>query len=234
MNARTWTMAALLVLALPAAALGGPAARDGGKVHYLALGDSYTIGESVAEDMRWPVQLAARLRADGRDIDAPELVARTGWTTGELAAAIRGRTLRPRYELVSLLIGVNNQYRGLPIDAYRSEFRALLGVAVAHAGGHAGRVLVVSIPDWGVTPFAEGRDRAAIGRDIDAFNAVAKAEAAHRGARWVEITDLSRDAARDSALVASDGLHPSAAMYRSWLPRLLPAARAALDGERSR
>lgn len=227
--ARAFASSAALTMLLAGAILDAHGAgQKGGVVRYLALGDSYTIGESVPEDARWPVQLAAKLREGGCDIAVPEIVARTGWTTGELSAALRGRKLAPRYELVSLLIGVNNQYRGLPISAYRSELRALLKSAVEFAGGQPGRVLVVSIPDWGVMPYAEGRDRAAIAREIDAFNAVAREEAARRRARWVEITSMSREAAADSSLVASDGLHPSARMYERWLERLLPAARDAL------
>ena len=197
-------------------------------MHFLALGDSYTIGESVSPASRWPELLAAGLRGKGRDVAAPQIVARTGWTTGELAGAIAGTKLRPRYELVSLLIGVNNQYRGLGLEEFRGELRALLAVAVKHAGGKPGRVLVISIPDWGVTPFAAGRDRAGISAAIDSFNDVNHAEAERIGARWVDITDLSRAAAHEPALVAQDGLHPSAEMYRRWVERILPAAEAAL------
>jgi len=199
-------------------------------MHYLALGDSYTIGESVAASERWPVVLAARLRGRGREVAEPDVVARTGWTTGELAAALAATTLRERYDLVTLLIGVNNQFRGLGLGEFRTQLRALLAFAVKRAGGDPGRVVVVSIPDWGVTPFAEGRDRAAIGREIDAFNDVNRAEAARAGARWVDVTGISRAAAHDPSLVAPDGLHPSAAMYRRWLERIAPAADSALGG----
>jgi hypothetical protein len=139
---------------------------------FLALGDSYTIGEGVAAAERWPVQLAARLRGRAVDVADPEIVATTGWTTDELAAGIEEADPSGPYDLVSLLIGVNNQYRGLPVDGYREQFRDLLGVAIAFAHGDPSHVIVLSIPDWGVTPFAEGRDRAEIAKLIDAFNDV--------------------------------------------------------------
>jgi lysophospholipase L1-like esterase len=137
--------------------------------------------------------------------------------------------LTPPYALVTLLIGVNNQYRGLAVDAYRVEFRALLRRAVGLAGARAARVVVVSIPDWGVTPFAarEGRDATAIARAIDAFNAVACAETGAAGVRWVDVTAISRAPDARGELVA-DGLHPSAAQYARWAEAILPGARAAL------
>ncbi|GAP65231.1 hypothetical protein MBSD_n0520 [Mizugakiibacter sediminis] len=196
----------------------------------LALGDSYTIGEGVEPVGRWPMQLAARLRAEGFAVADPEIVATTGWTTDELAAAMDAAAFAPPYALVTLLIGVNNQYRGRDLDAYRGEFRALLARAIALAGGDARRALVVSIPDWGVTPFAraQGRDAAAIAAAIDAFNAVNRAEAATQGAVWLDVTDLSRDRGDSAAMLAADGLHPSAAQYARWVERILPAARRAL------
>lgn len=198
---------------------------------FLALGDSYTIGEGVDPAGCWPVQLAARLRALGIDMAEPRIIATTGWTTDELSAAMDAATFAPPYALVTLLAGVNNQYRGRSLDAYRDEFRALLRRAVALAGESAARVVVVSIPDWGVTPFAarEGRDRAAIAQAIDSFNAAAHAEAAVAGAHWADVTSISRTDAARSELVA-DGLHPSAAQYARWVAAILPAAREALRG----
>ena len=190
---------------------------------YLALGDSYTIGESVPESGRWPVQLAHRLPAA-----APHIIARTGWTTDELDAAITKEDPKGTFDLVTLLIGVNNQYRGRSIDEYRVQFRDLLQRAIRFAGGHAKRVVVVSIPDWGVTPYAQGRDRAQIARDIDAFNAVSLEETRRAGARYADVTPISRRAASDGSLVAGDGLHPSAKMYGEWVSVVLPEARAAL------
>lgn len=197
-----------------------PAASAADRPRVLALGDSYTIGEGVAEADRWPNVVAARL-----GLAAPEVVAVTGWTTDELAAGIDAAGPRGPFDLVTLLIGVNNQYRGRDLRAYRTEVAALLDRAVAFAGGEGGRVVAVSIPDWGVTPFAEGRDRAEVASEIDAFNAAFRAEAEARGARWVDITPLSRTQGR---LVGPDGLHPTAAAYAAWADRIEPAARAAL------
>ena len=189
---------------------------------YLALGDSYTIGESVDESLRWPVQLAARLRARGIALEDPRIVARTGWTTGELSDAIDAQSLAPRYGLVSLLIGVNNQYRGRELANYREEFGALLERAIGFAGGNAGRVVVVSIPDWGVTPFARGRDGARIARELDAFNAAAREIAGKRGVAFVDITGISRDPGAKAQMLADDGLHPSAAQYALWAEAVEP------------
>jgi len=201
-----------------------------GPARYLALGDSYTIGEGVPAHERWPVRLVARLREQGLAIAEPQIIARTGWTTEELASAIDQAAIGGAFELVSLLIGVNNQYRGRASAEYRAEFRALLRRAIGFAGGRPGRVLVLSIPDWGVTPFANGRDRTLIAAEIDAFNAINRAEAAAAGAGYVDVTPVSRRAAGDRALVAADQLHPSGLMYAAWVELALPAARAALSG----
>ena len=199
-----------------------------GARRFLALGDSYTIGESVAPADRWPVQLAGMLRAESFDIATPEIIARTGWTTSDLARAIRSEKPEGPYALVSLLIGVNDQFRGGSQEDYRIEFRELLAAAIALAGGEPGRVLVLSIPDWGVTPYAAGRSAASIAREIDAFNAINREEAAARDVAYIDVTPISRGAARDRSLIAADGLHPSASMYRAWSGLALPAARAAL------
>ena len=195
---------------------------------YLALGDSYTIGEAVAVDGRWPHQLAAALRAQGIALGDPQTIATTGWTTDELSAAMDAFAFEPPYDLVSLLIGVNNQYRGRSADDYRSEFRGLLERAVALAGGRSERVLVLSIPDWGVTPFAHGsgRDVLQIAGELDVYNAIGQEEAGRRGAQFVDITGISR---LHPALLADDGLHPSAAQYALWTEAAVPAAVAMLS-----
>ena len=195
---------------------------------YLALGDSYTIGEGVDAGTSWPAQLATRLRVAGLALDEPEIIATTGWTTDELAAAIARRKLAASPALVSLQIGVNNQYRGRSVDEYRVQFAALLETAIGFAAQHARSVIVVSIPDWGVTPFAAAQlaDSERIGRDIDAFNAQARAITTAHGAHWVDITDLSRGIARE--LLAADGLHPSAEQYAIWVSRIEAPARVAL------
>src|SRR5216684_9187129 len=168
---------------------------------FLALGDSYTIGESVAVSERWPVELARQLRKNGIDIADPQIIAKTGWTTDELSSAIDAAKPTGPYALVTLLIGVNNQYRGRDAEQYRKEFVALLQRAIAFAGNDPKHVLVVSIPDWGVTPFAAGRDRAKIGAEIDHFNAINAEETKRAGARYADITPVSRHAATDPGLL---------------------------------
>jgi lysophospholipase L1-like esterase len=205
-----------------------PAALVGKRM--LALGDSYTIGEGVDPAERWPVQLVAALRARGEAFADPTIVARTGWTTDELSAAIDKARLEKPYDLVSLLIGVNNQYRGRDVEEYRGQFVTLLGRAVDFAGGTPGRVVVLSIPDWGVTPFAVKRDRGAIATAIDGFNAVNREESLRAGVRYVEITAASRRAKDEPLLIAGDGLHPSGTMYAEWVEATLPSAIAALAG----
>jgi lysophospholipase L1-like esterase len=198
---------------------------------FLALGDSYTIGEGVAPDERWPLQLVARLRAEGIGIGEPRIVATTGWTTDELSAAMETADFTPPYALVTLLIGVNDQYRGRGVDEYRAQFRDLLQRAIQLAGGIAAHVIVASIPDWGVTPFAarEGRDAAAVAREMDAFNAIASAEAAGAGAARIDVTAISRAPESRQELVG-DGLHPSGAQYARWVEAVLPVARVILTG----
>lgn len=191
-------------------------------VTFLALGDSYTIGESVSPGLRWPVQLASALEKQGVPVNDPVIVAQTGWTTDELAREINERDLRGSFDVVSLLIGVNNQYRGWEVGEYRTEFVELLLQAIAFTGGNPGRVLVLSIPDWGVTPFAEGRDRARIASEIDAFNEVNRNETERLGVRYLDVTGISREAAANPDLVAEDGLHPSGAMYARWVEAALP------------
>lgn len=192
---------------------------------YLALGDSYTIGEGVGESDRWPVQLVRALRARGAAVAEAEIIAKTGWTTDELDAGITGRAPKGPFGLVTVLIGVNNQYRGRSADEFRTQLRALLVRAKGFANGDAHRVIVVSIPDWGVTPFNTSRDPAQVAREIDTFNTINREEAARAGVYSVDITDLTRSAPRD---VVSDGLHPSAAMYAKWVERIAPVAQKAL------
>jgi len=196
-------------------------------LRHLALGDSYTIGEGVPEAGRWPVQLAQRLIAEGITLAPPRIVATTGWTTDELAAGMDEAQLAPPYDLVSLLIGVNNQYRSRSAEEYVAQFGQLLARAVTLAGERPGRVLVVSIPDWGVTRFARehGHDAAAIGAALDRFNALARAAAEAAGAAFIDITDLSRAHPEE---LADDGLHPDARQYARWVERIAPVARHAL------
>lgn len=189
-------------------------------IRYLALGDSYTIGESVPENERWSNQLAELI---GRDVEV-KIIARTGWTTSELWEGIQKETLTPPYDMVSLLIGVNNQYRGYDKEEYRQEFIFLLNKAIEYAGGDKNKVFVVSIPDWGVTPFARGRDAETIATEIDAFNQINKEESEKLSVAYVDVTPVSREAVNDADLIAPDGLHPSGKMYAEWAKLALPIA----------
>lgn len=183
---------------------------------YLALGDSYTIGEAVLYGENFPNQLVRLLRMEGYRFEDPVIIARTGWTTDELQAGIRQAGISGVYDMVNLLVGVNNQYRGRDIDEYASEFKALLLQAIDYAGGNRKRVMALSIPDWGCTPFAEGRDRKQISSDIDRFNSINERIAHEAGVHYINITPGTREAAIDHSLLAEDGLHPSAKEYAKW------------------
>jgi len=208
---------------------GSPPSEDDG-MDYLALGDSYTIGEGVAEDGRWPVQLARTLRAGGIELDDPRIIATTGWTTDELSQAMDAAEPLGTHDFVTLLIGVNNQYRERSEAEYRGDFHDLLKRAIALAGGRTDRVMVLSIPDWGVTPFAtaQGRDPAKIARELDAYNAIAEELSERLGVAFVDITGISRKRGAEKAMLVEDGLHPSAAMYELWMREALPVAERLL------
>jgi len=192
----------------------------------LSLGDSYTIGESVLEKERWPNQLRELLEREGFRCNPPEIIAKTGWTTDELLAALQQRTQKNSYDIVTLLIGVNNQYRGRDVESYRQELRKLIEFAIAKAAGNPKRVILLSIPDWGVTPFAKDRNRAKIAVEIDAYNRVKKEEAERAKVHFIDITDITRDIEGPKQnLLAEDGLHPSGHMYRQWVQKTLPIAK---------
>ncbi|WP_422361606.1 SGNH/GDSL hydrolase family protein [Reichenbachiella sp.] len=195
---------------------------------YLALGDSYTIGEAVAADERWPHILQGRLVGDGIKVELPKIIATTGWTTDELQAAIDKEKPAKNYDLVSLLIGVNNQYRGYPIDQYKKEFESLLQQAIAFAQDRADRTFVLSIPDYGVTPFAAEKDPPKIARELDEYNAIAKRICDKYEVAFVDITPGSRRAASEPTLVAEDGLHPSGKMYKEWVDAAYPVVKPML------
>ena len=202
---------------------------------WLALGDSYTIGEGVAAEARWPTRVAAALRAGGANLEPPCIVATTGWTTDELLAGMEAARVWPaheHFELVSLLIGVNDQYRGRDFADFSRGYAKCLERAVALARGHAAHVLCLSIPDWGATAYAEGRDRAAIAKDIDRYNGHEQERASAVGAHWCDVTDLSRKHGADPTFLAADGLHPGPAAYAEWAQAALAGASAALSGRR--
>ncbi|WP_198661812.1 SGNH/GDSL hydrolase family protein [Lewinella sp. IMCC34183] len=197
-----------------------PAGPPDTTISFLALGDSYTIGTSVSGTQRWPAQLAARLAADKRIAVEPlDIVARNGWRTDNLANALASSPPAEDYDLVSLLIGVNDQYQGFDVAGYRGRFENLLRNAIALAGGDSSRVFVVSIPDYAYTP--AGRRSAAISADIDAFNAAASAIAQRYEVPFYNITPISRRGNDDPELVAVDGLHPSGKQYGLWVDEVL-------------
>lgn len=197
--------------------------------NFLALGDSYTIGEAVAENERWPVQLVSQLRDAGIEIYDPRIIATTGWTTDELLGGIKQSKGLGEYDLVSLLIGVNNQYRGYPIDQQKEEFEVLLKKAIEFAGGDASRVFVVSIPDYGVTPFAINSNQERIAEQIDQYNSINKSISDLYQVQYFDITPISRLAADQPELIATDGLHPSGEMYKMWVELIFPWVKAHFD-----
>ena len=184
---------------------------------YLALGDSYTIGESVKTSERWSVQLVERLKNKGLQLSDPKIIATTGWRTDELKVAIEAdKDLLTSYDLVSLLIGVNNQYQGKSVESFAPEFEELLQMAIKLAGGDKNRVFVVSIPDYGKTPFGAAKEEQ-IERELNAYNKISEKIAQKYGVPFFNITPISRKAKQDIELVAKDQLHPSGKMYTEWV-----------------
>jgi len=187
---------------------------------YLALGDSYTIGQSVTEPERFPKQTVSLLRSQGIKINDPKIIATTGWTTKNLIDAINTTTLQNNYDVVSLLIGVNNQYQGRSIDEYKTEFTILLNRVIQYAGSKSTHIFVLSIPDYSVTPFASGSDKAKIAAEIGQFNLANKTISFQLGVNYIDITPISGE--NDPSLIASDGLHPSGKQYKRWVDLLTP------------
>jgi len=198
---------------------------------FLALGDSYTIGEGVPESGRWPVQLAKALRDEGIALADPRIIATTGWTTDELAWGVDGAEPLGEWDFVTLLIGVNNQYRGRSAIDFRGEFETLLQRAIRYARGRADRVLVLSIPDWGVTPFVKTTKSTPeqVATELDAYNAAAQVVCEAHEVAFVDITPVSRERGGEADMLAEDGLHPSASMYTLWTALTLPVARNLLQ-----
>ncbi|MBN1306104.1 MAG: SGNH/GDSL hydrolase family protein [Anaerolineales bacterium] len=191
-------------------------------IRLLALGDSYTSGAGVEPPESWPFQLSERLYQSGIETADMQVIAQNGWATEDLLAGMEAANLQGEYDLVVLLIGVNNQFRMYGIDQYREEFGLILGRAIRLAGDDPTRVVVLSIPDWSVTPFAAGYNVARIGAEINTYNDINRESATQTGAGYVDVTGISRQAARDRSLLARDGLHPAGKMYAMWVDEMLP------------
>lgn len=197
---------------------------------FLALGDSYTIGEGVKNEDSFPFQTAGLLRKKGITVNDPVIIARTGWTTADLINAIEEKNIRRNFGIVTLLIGVNNQYQNKPVDQYREQFRQLLKTAISFANGEYQRVFVLSIPDYSVTPFAAEKDPQKITREIVNYNDINKAITDELGAHYVNIFIDSLLAGSDPEMIAQDGLHPSRKQYALWSVRLAEAIQNAFEG----
>lgn len=199
------------------------------KYSYLALGDSYTVGEQVSIDQSFPYQTVQLLRQEGLNFYAPEIIATTGWRTDELNQAIDKNLLLPAYDFVSLLIGVNNQYQGRSADEFRGHFRVLLEKAIQKAGGQAGHVIVLSIPDWGVTPFAVHKPTEKIRSEIDMYNFICQAEAEYFQTHFIDITTSQRLDGNHAEFLAHDQLHPSGKEYFKWAQQLSASIQMVLN-----
>lgn len=191
---------------------------------YLALGDSYTIGEGVSDAGRYPSQLISKLNTESDQAwDAPKVIARTGWTVDELEQGIIREDIEGQtFDLVTLLIGVNNQYRGRSVKDFEKEFEAMLVRAISFAGEKSNHVVVISIPDWGITPFAQAKDmdETKVTREINAYNLVCKTISEKHGITYIDITAEYKSSGAELEMLAADGLHPSAKMYGLWTEKL--------------
>lgn len=196
---------------------------------YLALGDSYTIGQSVTESERFPAQTVSLLKQQGIRMADPVYIAQTGWTTTALQQAIANQNPSASFDAVSLLIGVNDQYQRMDTGGYAVRFTQLLEKAIQLAKGKRSRVFVLSIPDYSVTPFVAAADKARVSREIDEFNSINKRIASIYGASYTDITPSSREAATNPSLIASDNLHPSGSEYRKWAELLVPKMKVVLQ-----
>lgn len=189
-------------------------------IPFLALGDSYTAATSELQINGWPEQLVQILKKKGVLVDSPEIIAKAGWTSSDLSTNIETKQLTSSYRLVSLLIGVNNQYKGKDIDIFKKEFPQLLETSIALAQDNPKNVFVLSIPDWSVTPFAKLRDKKKIVKELSMYNTIIEEEAKKRDVMFIEITQSSRNAAVNPSLIASDSLHPSKKMYKIWAKKI--------------
>ena len=198
------------------------------KYNYLALGDSYTVGQNVDASESFPAQLEKLLEKNLNAKINTDLVATTGWRTDNLIDGIKSSSLEPVYDFVTLLIGVNNQYQGQPFSQYEEEFPLLLERALKFTGNDPSKVIVISIPDYGYTPFGENGGMQAISKDIDTYNAFAESTASLKNVAYVNITDISRQGLDQPELVADDGLHPSGKAYKMFVDRIAPFIVSAL------
>ncbi len=202
---------------------------------YLALGDSYTIGEGVETHSNFPHLLVRHLKEQyDLEFSAPDIIATTGWTTGELIEGISGRSPLQQYDMTTLLIGVNNQYRGQDIGVFIKEFTQLLYTAILHTRKGAAHVFVISIPDWGVTPFAHDRDSSRIAQEIAAYNKLKRSVATMNKCRFIDITPESIQNGSDPSYLVADGLHYSEKAYRNWVKIIAPAVAAAFQNPSSK
>jgi lysophospholipase L1-like esterase len=206
-----------------------PAASAGPALKYLALGDSYTIGQSVAAEARFPAQTAQILKQAKINFSTIDYIATTGWTTNSLLAAINSQNPASNYDIVTLLIGVNDQYQQVDTTLYRIRFTQLLGKSVVLAGGRSARVFVLSIPDYSATPYVSVSDKARVRAEIDAFNAINKQVTLANNLAYLDITPSTRQASFDNSLIAGDGLHPSGTEYSKWATMLAPMIQKALQ-----
>tara|TARA_R110000751_G_scaffold71421_1_gene144588 strand:+ start:1006 stop:1740 length:735 start_codon:yes stop_codon:yes gene_type:complete len=200
------------------------------RYNYLALGDSYTIGERVCESCRFPNQLKTRIESSQNSLLNTTVIAETGWRTDNLINALAAKNLKSHYDLVTLLIGVNNQYQRVVFSEYKKDFNVLLKTAIQLARGNEKRVIVISIPDYAYTAFGQNNgNQEAISSEIDKFNAFAKEVAMNNGVTYLNITDITRKGISQPKLVATDGLHPSNEAYSQFVDRLFPLAMRILN-----
>ena len=197
--------------------------------NYLALGDSYTIGEGVAESDRWPVQLVEDLENRGYSIDSLQIIARTSWTTDKLVLGVLETPTLPEYDLITIMIGVNNQYRGRSLENFKEELEILIKLSLKMTGGDPSKVFLISIPDWGVTPYADRFDGDLIADEINAFNLEIIQASQESNIHYIDVTELSRQAAQDSTLLVADGLNPSGLMYTQWVEKMAPIIYEAVN-----
>lgn len=199
---------------------------------YLALGDYYVLGEALDEHERWPIQLETALRGHELHINYPYFVANKTWTVDQLTKRLEEEEFDKHYDLITLQIGVNDEFKKKSLTQFTADIKALLAKVIALTGGKHGRVVFLSIPDWSATPYAKSHKSDAldaIAENISKFNNIIKKESIANGCHYVDITDLSKKAASDPTLTSPDGLHPSGSMYKLWVQKMYPVVIQALQ-----